>query len=163
MKASSFSDLQALVASRAIVTLSSRIPEECDGYAETGMRARVIEAGEDCDGYYVRLDFSAAEAHNRPLETSSFWDESGKPTLTAREAGYYYDVEKFYIEGAAWQDYLTPVPGVAATLMSMYSAQNQDASLSYQGWLESMAAQHLGLLPAADIAASNGGTHAPSP
>lgn len=71
-------------------------------YAEPGMRARIVGArlmngmGGAGDVVILDFDYSEFEAHNEVFETSNYFDRAGSPRLTAREAGYYQQVEQLY-------------------------------------------------------------------
>lgn len=125
--------LKAMAQSRAAVQLSKLI-EECEGYAEEGMRARVIKVDvEDEDVFCVTLDFSDFDEYNRQFESSNYYDKAGSPTLTAREAGQYKQQED-YCFGLDALEQLQLVPEARTNLLARW--RNEAPTKSYVEWLE---------------------------
>jgi len=64
---------------------------------DPGMRGRLIKVNlEDPDCVIFTFDIEEFADFNRPLERSDYFDQHGKATLTAREAGCYVAKEEVY-------------------------------------------------------------------
>ncbi len=89
---------------------------EMESYAEPNMQARIISVtNEDVNDpdinnhvYRIRISYAEFEDHNVPFETSDYYDKSGNPCLTARQAGFYSVKDTLYFpspELVAWDKY----------------------------------------------------------
>lgn len=78
--------------------------EDCENYGEPGMRARIAAIDIEHDVFVVTFDFTEFAEHNRPLEQANYYDKNGVACLTARQAGYYADLDTYYLpEPEIWQ------------------------------------------------------------
>lgn len=50
----------------------------------------------DHDLFRFEIDVRPFDDHNTPLMTANYYDADGVPRLTAREAGFWHDVESYY-------------------------------------------------------------------
>lgn len=83
-----------------VVTFLKGIEDKA-GYAEPGMRARVLRClgpGAD-DIVKVVFDFEPFDEHNRLLESRNYYGPKGGAGLTARKAGYYHPQCPLYFAG----------------------------------------------------------------
>ena len=86
-----------LAGGRPIVTFNAQI-EQCEAYAEAGMKARIIGGRQnETDVLVFDLDYSEFDVHNQALERATYYDKAQVPCLTAREAGFYKPVEDVYL------------------------------------------------------------------
>jgi hypothetical protein len=118
---------------------------EC--YPEAGMRAKVVSAilSEDSKDPYNRvfkvvINFEQFDEFNRQFESANYFDKSQRPTLTAREAGFYKQVDTLYLSDEVygpWSDIFTVVGEKAKALFASYVASKVD--MSYVEWLEEKA------------------------
>lgn len=110
--------------------------EDIESYAESGMRARVVGTTEIL-GKDIKLsfDFSEFDDFNKAFEQSNYYDKKGKPTLTAREAGFYKGVETYFFEAQDETDmYFEVVESWGLQLYERYKASGE--ACSYVQWLE---------------------------
>lgn len=129
-----------LIASRALIRFTKQV-DECEAYAEEGMLARLEKFGKlDQDGslsFYV--NFAGLEDANKSLESSTYYDKNGQPTLTAREAGYYHDIESYWAGNVTELDKLfTVVDPSMQMLLDAYNDEKNEGE-TYQDWLISQA------------------------
>lgn len=121
---------------RPVVTFRKEI-ENKEGYAELGMRARVVGAKEKVDVVSLTFDFSDFEEHNKTLESTNYYDKSGNPTLTAREAGYYKPQESYYFDTSeSPADFFDYESESRTALYKRFKASG--ATCSYVSWLEDL-------------------------
>jgi hypothetical protein len=74
---------------RPVVTFNKKV-ENKEGYFEAGMRGRLTAIrGLRDDVFELIVDVREFDEYNKQFETANYFDKSGKPTLTAREAGFY--------------------------------------------------------------------------
>lgn len=121
---------------RPVVTFGKGI-EDKEGYPEAGMRARVVAASDaGNDGMLkVVFEFESFADHNRPLESRNYYDKAGKPTLTAREAGFYTPEEHLYFDAdEELSGTLTVTDEGSVLLFEAFKAEG--STLSYVEWLE---------------------------
>lgn len=123
-----------------VVSFNKEI-EEKEEYAEPGMRATVLRAGlPQGDGVVqIFFDFEPHEAFNAPLEKHTYYDKSGVPCLTARQAGFYKAQDSMYFELTdKFNQFMSPIPDEAMALrlalMARHSAQAR--AVPYAQWLE---------------------------
>ena len=138
-------DLQALLSrGRALaVEFGPRI-EDAESYPEPGMRALVrgYLPTSDTEVCRVQFDFGAFDEHNRGLESTNYYDKSGVPCLTARQAGSYKPLSDVYFtpsdEMAPW---FTVLPTPALALYEEFSQAEKPAGTAYVAWLEAQLLQ----------------------
>jgi hypothetical protein len=108
---------------------------ECECYAEPLMRARLVGVRDDGDDVVIlSFEFSEFDAHNLEFEVKSWFDEAGKPTLTAREAGQYKPVDDLYLMTTDLTErWLSLLPADSLTL---YQSFKESGGTSYRAWLE---------------------------
>jgi hypothetical protein len=117
--------------------------EECDGFLETGMRARItaIRRKEE-DVFVFTFDVTGFDALNAPFETANYYDANGVARLTAREAGAWKPVDDYYLPGpSGWAEMFeieAPDPARSAILKAF--AGRNDPAQSYVAWLEAQLA-----------------------
>lgn len=122
---------------RPVVELREGIHDK-ESYGEPNMRARIIHAsGPDRDGVVrVEFDFGEFDEHNRSVESANYYDKSGAPTLTAREAGFYKPVDHMYFEAdEPLERHMTFVGADQQALFQKF--KDSGATTSYVAWLES--------------------------
>jgi hypothetical protein len=130
------SGLIVIAASKPIIEFKKAI-EALECYPEAGMRARLTDAKYG-DGYIeIFVSYEEFESTNRTLESATFIDSSGRPRLTAREAGLYRPIDSIYI-GLDWQEYLTVVHSGVERLLKAFN-ERKDKGLTYLQWLEKTA------------------------
>lgn len=121
-----------------VVTFKKHI-EEKEAYAEVGMRARILRAHigqHDC--VEITFDFAEFDAFNLPFETSAFFDKDGKPTQTARQAGYYKPQEALYYDiEALMENELEIVDAQGLALYTEYQT-TENKPTTYVAWLEQL-------------------------
>jgi len=108
-----------------------------ESYGEPNMRARVVSTSEPDQHGVVRImfDFGEFDEHNRSVESSNYYDKSGQPTLTAREAGFYKPVDHMYFDtDEEVEGHLTFVGADQQALFQRF--KESGASSSYVAWLE---------------------------
>lgn len=121
---------------RPVVTFMSPV-EDCESYIETNMRGRIVGARISKDDVVsIKVELDDFAAHNKPFESSTYYDKNGNPTLTAREAGYYNSVEELYLEPT---DLVSKIMTIDSDdqvkLFEEFKAESAD--VSYVSWLES--------------------------
>lgn len=107
---------------------------------DIGMRATVLRIESDGDdGFAIHFTFAKFEDYNHPLESTSYWDDDGKPTLTAREAGHYKVEDYLYVE-ANWQTCVKILDGSSSKLFDLFMVDKAaQPDINYVGWLEALA------------------------
>jgi len=133
-----FEDLAQILraGSRLPVQFGPRI-NDCESYAEPGMRAVAVAAPYHAvpGMLAVTFDFQPFDAHNRGMESANYYDASGKPCLTAREANRYRPVDTLYFtptdELPPW---LVPLGHERAELYRRYVESG--TAEPYVEWLE---------------------------
>lgn len=136
-------DLQSAIhaGQRPIVTFKKGI-EDKEAYPEAGMRGRILGVTPQSCGevFAIEFDFSEFDAHNLPLESSNYFDKSGSPTLTARQAGYYSPQERIYFDLDEDLSLMLEVaPSSVSPLLEEYVSLNDgDRPASYVQWLEAL-------------------------
>lgn len=83
---------------------------ELDIYAEEHMKARVVKKRWNIHNndmsdlrevvHEIFVDFSEFENHNHKYQNANYYDDEGKPCLTAVEAGQYNPRDSIFISGA---------------------------------------------------------------
>lgn len=122
---------------RPVVEFNKGI-EDLESYADTGMRARLIEASPKHGDMNLRFDFSEFDSYNQRFEKSNYYDKQGQPTLTARQAGFYNPVHSFLFElKEDSEPYFEVVESESLKLYDRYKASNE--TFSYVQWLEEIA------------------------
>lgn len=113
--------------------------EEQEGYLEAGMRGKLTAFTEEDDTLVkFTVDLTDFDVYNRSFESTNYYDASGNPTLTAREAGYY---PKNHLE-SMWVDENASVGEVAEILtdeaMGLYNEYLAASvkHIPYPVWLE---------------------------
>lgn len=113
--------------------------EECENYLEPGMRARIKDIRNSNDGVWVfTFDCSGFEAVNAPFETSNWYDDKGVARLTAREAGKYEPVDRYFLPGPeGWSQYfeVEAEDPVLARVLAAFEARPEQGQ-GYVAWLE---------------------------
>ena len=113
--------------------------EDLEGYAEPGMRAHVVDYLPTRDDVVeVRVNYQIFEEFNRGLEKPNYYDKNSKPTLTAREAGYYNVTETYYV--MATDDPTTYFSVIDPNLGLLQEWQNTDRQKGYVAFLEEQVA-----------------------
>lgn len=105
-----FAKIHAAVNSEAPCNPYVRFLKGAEGlecYPEEGMYAQVLRSeigGYENEGtenempfYKVKFNFVPFNTHNATKESSNYFDKSGNPVLTAREAGFYEEIQTIYI------------------------------------------------------------------
>lgn len=121
--------------------------EHQEGYAEKGMRGRLISAGEDFGMVVLTVDVGEFADFNRSLESANHYDKDGVPRLTAREAGMYPESghERVYLASdqasgidesfdESFDEVFRVLDAEALALYQEY--QRLGSELSYIAWLE---------------------------
>lgn len=76
--------------------------DDWEMYAEEGMYAIVtkwyFDDSHEEPVHRVWVDFSDFETENHRRQNANYYDNKGKPTLTAVEAGYYKPIDDIYID-----------------------------------------------------------------
>lgn len=129
---------EAVLAGKVIdVEFTERI-ELQEGYAQAGMRGRIIGVRDEDDtllSFEVTLE--PFDAHNDTLARSDFWDASGNACLTGKQAGHYpsdHKIRAWVDESDAIDDAFKILDAQQLALYSEFLAQKDDAS--YALWLE---------------------------
>jgi hypothetical protein len=110
---------------------------EC--YAEPGMMARVIGVSlQHDDVLKLDVDYGEFEAHNKALESANYYDKEGKPTWTARQAGYYKPIDWLYVDaGGSGPSFAEIMPDAASALYDRFRAETgAKGDVPYVSWLE---------------------------
>lgn len=139
-------DLVAAVAASAPVAVEFGPGiDEYESYAEPGMRGLIVSArliNPDLAQLYV--DFEAFAQHNRALESANYYDQEGRPRLTAREAGQYSPQDTPYplylAPNAPLQGVLTLLDAARAELLARYLAAGSGSTCVR--WLEDLVLAH---------------------
>jgi hypothetical protein len=110
--------------------------EDIESYAEPGMRARAVGVATTNDnGVKFSLDFTEFDDFNKAFEQANYYDKKGRPTLTAREAGFYKGVETYFFEVQDETDkYFEVVKSRSLDLYERYKSSKE--GVSYVQWLE---------------------------
>jgi hypothetical protein len=83
----------------------------------------------------LTVDVGEFDRYNRQFESSNYYDKSGNPKLTAREAGYYKPVDSMYLDSNEDVDRFFQIEDDAA-LNLFREHQESGSSESYVKWLE---------------------------
>lgn len=125
---------------RPIVTFLKGISDK-DEYAEPGMRARVLSVvhnRHDAEVYEVNFDYGCFDAHNLQFELPTYYDKSGNPCLTARQAGRYKPHDSIYFDTG--EDLSTLLAIESDQVSALYARYLEEAGsiagLTYVQWLE---------------------------
>lgn len=133
-------DLQQLLAAGVPVAVEfTKGIEECEDYAEPGMRAYAISYQlQEHDVCRVGFDFAPFDAHNKAFEQANYYDRDGKPCLTAREAGKYKPQDESYLTpDDAMDTKFTLMPTESLALFVEYGKTVVPGTeSSYIQWLE---------------------------
>jgi len=110
-----------------------------EAYAEAGMRAVIESVGSSSEDDVLKISFSFTEfdEFNKPFESSTYYDKNQSPVLTAREAGFYFPVEKYFFMASEPITAFKFVDDKSTALFARYKASDASASMSYVAWLES--------------------------
>jgi hypothetical protein len=122
---------------KPIVTFKQDISDK-ESYPEAGTRARATAASQpDSDGVIeITFDYSEFDEINIPLELTNYYDKSGAPSLTARQAGYYKPIDIIYFDASEKLEQLMDIESDVD--VSIFEAFKQEATeFSYVQWLES--------------------------
>lgn len=114
--------------------------EDLESYPEEGMRALLVGARIiDEDVVVLTMDYRKFDEFNKTIESSNYYDKSGVPRLTAREAGCYQPVDDLYMAALdKVSDYFSFLE--ENTLFNQYIA-DPDGANSYVEWLENKVKQ----------------------
>jgi hypothetical protein len=109
---------------------------EKESYAEPGMRARALRVQERNDEIVsIVFGFAEFDAFNLPFETANYYDDKGKPTLTARKAGFYNAEDSIYFDLA--ESLTTTFQVVADDRVQLFESYTASGVIdTYVGWLE---------------------------
>lgn len=105
-----------------------------DGYAEVGMKARVVSTRIDDEHAVLRLNLAEFAAHNQTCESADY--KVGNSHLTATEAGKAESVEDIYIAVSELENAIKVEDGDNPILVA-YLARD-DQSQSYTAFLEEL-------------------------
>ncbi len=87
------------------VVVFNDIAEDYEDYPEAGMKARIKQVSFDRNHdvadrcHRITFDYGEFDAYNKVRETSNYYDLEGRACLTAREAGFYKEVDTMFIGG----------------------------------------------------------------
>lgn len=120
---------------RPVVEFRGGIDQK-ESYAQPNMRARILGVQNRRDDIIeIIFDFEEFTQHNTPLESTGYYDKDRKPTLTARQAGYYHPQEGLYFdETEVVADVFVVVDDAQVALFNRY--KEAGATMSYVAWLE---------------------------
>lgn len=110
--------------------------DNMEGYLEAGMRGRLAGVGNQHDDMFrLHIDLTEFDDFNKQFESANYFDDHGKPCLTARESGYYKEPkEDFYVGDDQEVDFLVIED---ADRLKLYQNFTQDgAGKTYVQWLE---------------------------
>ncbi len=139
-----------LVAARVAVRFKKGI-EDAEDYAEAGMKARIVGAGEEIEPgcYRIDFDFTEFEAENLAHEHANYYGPKGSagPLMTAREAGCYKALDSYYADDAHWSDLFEVVDeGGEGDVLRREFLGRRDQNQGYVSWLEATARCYFKLL-----------------
>jgi hypothetical protein len=120
-----------------VVQFKKGIESKDDCYPEEGMRARVLHASDpDPDGCVkIVFDFEEFADHNKQYERTNYYDKHGRPSLTAREAGFYKPQDDIYFDGDEEMEGQLAIQAEAGLwLYESFTAEKSGES--YVQWLE---------------------------
>lgn len=116
---------------------------EIDAYPEPGMRARIVsiepvEVKNDpaYDVYKIIFDYSEFDDFNTNFESSNYYDKRGQACLTARQAGFYNQVDTVYFgspEFKAYEEFFTLLDEKKESLQARF---RESGFKNYVEWLE---------------------------
>jgi hypothetical protein len=132
-----FKDLDHMLSAgiHPVVTCQKKI-EDLENYAEPGMRARIIGSTlQHDDVVKLKLDFTDFDEYNKQFESANYFDRTGNPVLTAREAGLYTKVMDCYVMAyEEMEAFMTVTESASLALMNEYKASEFKGA--YAEWLE---------------------------
>lgn len=130
-------ELALLVADgiRPVVTFQKPI-EDMEGYLEAGMRGRLVASNEQRGGRFeIYVDLTEFDNFNKQFESANYYDKSGVPCLTARQAGNYKEPkENFYVDSDQEVNFLVVEEGGRLALHQEFV--KSCAKSTYVQWLE---------------------------
>jgi hypothetical protein len=109
-----------------------------EAYPEGGMRATILDVqGDEPEVLILRVSYEAFDEYNKAYESHNYYDKTGNPTLTAREADCYTVNENLYVMGVDEIDrFFTLMGATASKLHEQYKAECGDKGITYVQWLE---------------------------
>ena len=101
-------------------------------------RARQRGNRHDAEVYEVNFDYGCFDAHNLQFELPTYYDKSGNPCLTARQAGRYKPHDSIYFDTG--EDLSTLLAIESDQVSALYARYLEEAGsiagLTYVQWLE---------------------------
>jgi hypothetical protein len=108
-------------------------------YPEKGMRASVLkcELTELCyrhgDVIALTVSYTKFDEYNKQFESANYYDEYGRPVLTAREANFYTETNTLYVDPKVKICRL--VTPELDNLVDEWKNAKQDHGISYSDWV----------------------------
>lgn len=118
------------------VELAGGIADQ-ESYAETGMRGRLVRCHEyDEDVIVFSVDLKPYDRHNDTIASPYYYDASGVPCLTGKEAGYFPKdgIEEIYVGADAELEQWFIL--LCTEQITLYQEFLESDTVSYVGWLE---------------------------
>lgn len=116
--------------------------EEMEAYPEKGMRAVIKKVypyqHDPEDVIIVEFSFKEYDDYNKNLESHNYYDKNRKPTLTARESGFYNPVDTVYLDKQDFLNmkYFKTLLSERSNLVMEYIESGTKES--YTNWIENM-------------------------
>lgn len=113
-----------------------------ESYPEKGMRGTIIDIVEnETDVLRMVVDYSDFDEYNKAFESHDYFNDAGKPCLTAREAGYYHVEETIYVmAGDNISNYIAIIGDERTNLYTRYLETGTEQP--YVQWLEELVLTH---------------------
>lgn len=75
-----------------------------DDFPEAGMKAWLTKISKEDGCYKLYFDFTDFEERNEKYLTANYFDDKGRPCLTAKEFGVYSNKYSVYFGDAEWDE-----------------------------------------------------------
>ena len=87
---------------KPVVQFKKKI-EDQESCLDPNMKGRVVGYNDESEEGYTclvfEIDLSEFEEYNEQFQVRNYYDKNGIPCLTAKEAGFYRNMETFYLSG----------------------------------------------------------------
>lgn len=113
--------------------------EELEDYCEDKIRAKVLSVKKDGnDVFKMKVDYGIFSDYNMNHETHNYYNRNHEPILSARQAGFYKDIDEIYLplpEEVDWSRYFQLIDQKTNNIISAYLMTAKEDQ-SYIDWLE---------------------------
>lgn len=113
--------------------------EELEDYCEDKIRAKVLEVKKNCEKVFkIKVDYGMFSDYNMNHETYNYYNKTLGPFLSARQAGFYKEIDEIYLphpEDIDWSRYFHLIDQNTNNIITAYNLSKKEGQ-SYIEWLE---------------------------